>query len=341
METRLRPEFEESQAAAARAADLLRPVEATITMAVATASRIERQVGEIAQLIESATALDHSIDDLKVPLPQELYATRTGARERLGLARERVVSGQRSQNAAVLDEAVKYAQSASAALNDVLDRVRRLARSGFEQRFGDAVKAAQELFAFVEASMASLERLQREQPSARLDMPERRDAIRREVEAQRRRFDRARTSEDLAAIDRVVTGITQQRGALDELLKSFGPISLRDRGVVQALEEGARLFFQGDYRGALAALDPPGGLADIPLQLHVHLLRAGASYALWVLSGGTDQVLRGIALKEVETCKRLNSAFRPDPRTFSPAFISFYQEAGSAPQASAPNSPAR
>jgi hypothetical protein len=133
----------------------------------------------------------------------------------------------------------------------------------------------------------------------------------------------------------------EHRGVLDELIKSFGPVTLRDRGVHEALEQGARLFFQGDYRNALAALHPPSGLSDIPLQLHVHLFRAAASYGLYALSGGTDRELRMTASKEIEYCKGINSAFRPDPRIFSPAFIAFYDAVGAAAQASAPNSPAR
>ena len=340
VESRLRSDFEEAQSAAQRAAEVLRPIEAALTSAVAVVTRVERQFREVTQLIESAETLDESLDEVKDGMTPELQLSRTNAREQLRLARDRATAGHRSQNPAALDEAAKYVQSATAAFNDVLEGARRRVRVGLEQRFGSLVKAVEERFSFLDTSMAALDRLSAERPLVRPDLAERRDAIRKDAEGLRRRYDRARASEDIVSLERVRVLAEQARAALDELLKSFGPLTLRDRGVDQALEEGARLFFEGEYRGALSALDPPGGLPDIPLQVHVHLLRAAASYALWVLSGGSDQALRAGALKEVESCKRLDSTFRPDPRRFSPAFISFYEQAGTAAQA-APNSPAR
>ena len=341
VESRLRSDFEEAQSAAQRAAEVLRPIEAALTSAVAVVTRVERQFREVTQLIESAETLDESLDEVKDGVTPELQLSRTNAREQLRLARDRATAGQRSQNPAALDEAAKYVQSATAALNEVLEGARRRVRIGLEQRFGSLVKAVEERFSFLDTSMAALDRLSAERPLVRPDLAERRDAIRKDAEALRRRYDRARASEDIVSLERVRVLAEQARGALDELLKSFGPLTLRDRGVDRALEEGARLFFEGEYRGALSALDPPGGLPDIPLQLHVHLLRAAASYALWVRSGGSDQALRAGAVKEVESCKRLDSTFRPDPRRFSPAFISFYEQAGAAAQVAAPNSPAR
>lgn len=341
-ETRLRADFEEAQSAAQRAADVLRPVETALTGAVATLARIDRQAREVSQLIETTEALDRSLDEVKEGITPELQLSRTSAREQLRLGRERAAAGQRTQNPAAFDEALKYVQSAAAAFTDALDRARRAARTGFEQRFEVAVKAVEERFSFLDTSMAALERLSAERPlDVRPDLAERRDAIRKDAEALRRRFDRARVSEDLVSLERVRVLAEQARAALDELLRSFGPLTLRHRGVNQALEEGARLFFQGDYRNALSALDPPGGLPVIPLQLHVHLLRAAASYALWMRSGGSDQALRAAALKEIESCKRLDATFRPDPRRFSPAFISFYEQAGAAAQAAAPGSAVR
>ena len=94
--------------------------------------------------------------------------------------------------------------------------------------------------------------------------------------------------------------------------RSFGPVTLRDRGVHAALEQGARLFFAGEHQQALTALDSEA-LADAPLQLHVHLLRAAALYHLFVRSGEKDQALRTQALAEIDACKRLDPDFRPTP----------------------------
>jgi hypothetical protein len=98
------------------------------------------------------------------------------------------------------------------------------------------------------------------------------------------------------------------------------------------------LFLEGEYEKVLTALDPARGLTDVPLQLHVHLFRAGALYGLFVRSGETNQQLRTQALAEIERCKQLNSAFQPDPRVFAPRFVTLYQTGGApVPQAAAAN----
>lgn len=109
-------------------------------------------------------------------------------------------------------------------------------------------------------------------------------------------------------------------------MTSFGPVTLRDRGVHAAVEDGARLFFDGEYLQVLSALDA-SDLEDAPFQLHVHLFRAAAVYHLFVRSGEKDRALRTRAVAEVEACERLNAAFTPDPRAFAPRFLELFQNA--------------
>jgi hypothetical protein len=71
------------------------------------------------------------------------------------------------------------------------------------------------------------------------------------------------------------------------------------------------------------------------LQLHVHLFRAAALHALFVRSREADSSLRAQALAEVEACRRIDSAFEPDPRAFTPTFISFFRNGGAAETKSA------
>jgi hypothetical protein len=326
-QTRLKADFDDAKASADRALEMLRPVDVALTTAIAAAAGLARQSAEIMQQIQTAENIDRSIDDVKVPLTPELNAMRTTAREQIGQARDRLATGLKTQSAATIDEASKYVQSASTGLNDVLDRARREARSGFEQKFGDTLKAAEEQLTFIDSAIATIGRLgqERQTPEA-ARIAEKGEAIRKDIEAQRRRLERARASEDLASIERVLKLTAERRTAVDELLKSFGSLTLRDRGVHEALEQGARLYFQGEYQNALTALSPATGLTDILLQIHVHLLRAAASYALWMRSGGTKEDLKAAALKEIEQCKQLNSTFQPDQRYFSPAFIAFYQQ---------------
>jgi hypothetical protein len=341
--TRSRSDFDEARAMATRAADLLRPIEAAIITAAATAMRVGSLVSEITQMINRAEATAQSIDAVTVPVPKELHASTVKAREQLALARERLAFGERSQNPAALDEALKYATSASASFNEALDQVRRLAAGVHEENLKAALKSAEEAFAFVDASIASLARLEVEgKTSTDPHFAQSREAIRKDLETQRRAFARARTTKDIAAVERVTRSVERHRGTLDDMIRSFGPVTLRDRGVDDALVAGARLFFEGDYRKSLAALSPAGALSNIRLQLHVHLFRAAASYSLWALSAGTDEAMRDAAYTEIKWCRQLNAAFEPDPRMFSPAFIAFYRQAGAdPPRGAASNAPAR
>ena len=86
-----------------------------------------------------------------------------------------------------------------------------------------------------------------------------------------------------------------------------------------------RLFLNGEYQQALSALDPLTGQSDVPLQVHAHVFRAAALYALFVRSGESNAQLRTDALAEIARTKQLNASFQPSPRAFSPRFLSLYQ----------------
>jgi hypothetical protein len=125
---------------------------------------------------------------------------------------------------------------------------------------------------------------------------------------------------------------------LDALIKAFGPLSLRDRGINASLEEGAKSYLDGDYQKALTTLEPLVAQSDVPLRVHVHLFRAAALYALFVRSGESNQQLRTQALAEIARSKQLNSSLQPDARVFPPRFLSLYQTGGTqSSQASAPS----
>jgi hypothetical protein len=169
------------------------------------------------------------------------------------------------------------------------------------------------------------------------EMAGKRDAAQKQLDALRRRFDRALRAADVGGVQQVARLAIDERGALDQLIKSFGPLTLRDRGVHASLEAGARAFFDGEYQTVLAALDPANTPTDVPLQLHVHLFRAAALYALYVRSGEKDQSLLMRAAEEAGQCKQLNPAFVPDSPAFSSRFIAFFnQAAASRPAADDP-----
>ena len=320
-------DFAEATAAADRAAGLLRSLDATLKTAIDSRITLQNQAKAIQELIAASEATDRSIDNIGGNLSPALAATRTNGRAMLTRSREILQGGVDALNAASAGEALKYAQEASGLFNQVIDQIKTGARQALEQRLAEAVGLATEAFSFVDASFATLDRLTAEKPDlVRPETASERDAAQKQFEALRRRFDRARRGEDVAGIQEVARLTTEGRGRLDALITSFGPLTLRDRGVHASLEAGARAFFDGEYQAALAALDPANTPTEVPLQLHVHLFRAAALYALYVRSDEKDQSLRSRALSEIEQCKQLSPAFVPAANAFGPRFIDFFNQ---------------
>ncbi len=152
------------------------------------------------------------------------------------------------------------------------------------------------------------------------------EAFQKRSNTLRRRFDAAQKTQNLTGLQEAMRLAVEVRTELDTVILGFGPQTLRDRGVRAALEDGARLFFAGDYQQVLTALDS-NELTDAPLQLHVHLFRAAALYHLFVRSGEKDQALRARALAEIDACRRLSPDFVPDAKAFAPRFLLFFQDA--------------
>jgi hypothetical protein len=269
-----------------------------------------------------------------------MQAARKSGREQLTQAKDRLATGQKTQNPTAVGEALKYAQSASTTLTQVLEQAKKAARGVFEQQFGEAIRSADEAFARISAAITTLDRRATQKPD--LVQPETtatRATLEKQIDGLRRRFERARKAEDLPSLTETTRLAGEAQIGLDTLIKSFGPLSLRDRGIHPALEEGARLFLGGEYQKALTALEPLTGQADVPLQLHAHVFRAASFYALFVRSGESDQQLRTQALAEIAQSKQLNSSFQPSARAFSPRFLSLYQTGASAPPQAVGGSP--
>jgi hypothetical protein len=317
-------DFNESRLATGRATTILRGLESTLNASIENVSFIRRQVREVDQLIAGAENGDRAIDTVKIELTPELAASRQNGRDLVARARERVRTAEKTQNAAMANEGLRAAQDATAVFTEVLEQATKLARAVVEREFGDVMAAATEAVSFLDTSFATLERLAVEKAPAAPDMTAKREAFLKRVSTIRRRFDTANKTQNVAGLRDAARLAVEARSELDTLIASFGPVTLRDRGVHEALEQGARLFFAGEHQQALTALDSQA-LTDAPLQLQVHLLRAAALYHLFVRSGEKDQALRTRAASEIDACKRLDPSFQPDPRAFAPRFLSFYQ----------------
>jgi hypothetical protein len=324
--SRLAVDFNEAKAASERATAILRPLETSLNTAVEAVNTVQRQTKDVEQLLASADTADQTLETLKDSLTEPMQSARKTGKQQLAQARDRLAAGQKTQNPTAVADALKYAQSASTTLTQILDQVQKAARGVFEQQLGDAIRAADEAFARVSGAMSILDRRIAQKPDiASPKLTSDRAAYVKQVDALRRRFERARKAEDVSGLAETTRLTLEAQNGLTGLVTAFGPITLRERGVHESLEEGVRLYLNGEYQQALSALEPLTGQTDVPLQVHAHVVRAAALYALFVRSGESNTQLRTDALAEIARTKQLNASFQPSPRAFSPRFLSLYQ----------------
>jgi len=324
--SRLASDFTESKAAAERATAILRPLETSLNTALETLTSVQKQIKEVEQILATADTADQTLETLKDSLTEPMQAARKTGKQQLAQARDRLAAGQKTQNAAAVTDALKYAQSASTSLTLVLDQVQKAARGVLEQQLGDAVRSADDAFARVSSALSILDRRIAEKPEiVNPKLTADRAAYVKQVDTLRRRFERARKAEDLSALTETTRLTLETQKGVAGLITAFGPITLRERGVHESLEQGVRLYLNGEYQQALSALEPLKGQADAPLQVHAHVVRAAALFALFVRSGESNAQLRTDALAEIAQTKQLNASFQPSPRAFSPRFLSLYQ----------------
>jgi len=324
--SRLAVDFNEAKAASERATAILRPLETSLNTALEALNSVQRQAKDVEQILTAADTTDQTLETLKDSLTEPMQAARKTGKQQLAQARDRLAAGQKTQNATAVGDALKYAQSASTTLTQVLDQVQKAARGVLEQQLGDAIRVADDAFARVSGAMSLLDRRIAEKPDVvNPKLTADRAAYVKQVDTLRRRFERARKAEDLAALAETTRLTLETQKGLTGLITTFGPITLRERGVHESLEEGARLYLNGEYQQALSALEPLTSQTDVPLQVHAHVFRAAALYALFVRSGESNAQLRKDALAEIAQTKQLNGSFQPSPRAFSPRFLSLYQ----------------
>jgi len=330
--SRSQSDFNEAGAATERAKRILVTIEANLNAAVYARLSIQGQARDVEQMIATADEFDRAIDARKATLTPSLTAARQEGRNAVTRARDRLGAGVKASSTSALSESRAFAQDASTRLKQVLDELTRFEKDTLQRQLTDAAARANEAFAFVDGAFATLDHLATERPALmRPDMAAEREAVQRQVSSVRRRFDAARKAEDVSSIVDVTRRTLENGNRLNALISAFGPMTITDRGVPAALAEGARLFFAGEYEQAVSVLNPEGGSATVtPLQLHVHLFRAAASYALFLRSREADKALLAQALTEVEACRRIDSAFQPDPRAFTPTFISFFRNGSAA-----------
>jgi hypothetical protein len=329
--TRLLSDFNDSRAAANRARTALGTLDSALSAAIETTRSIQQQAAEIEQILASAEDYDREIESKQSQWAASHAAGVQAGRAALTRGRERLATAARGANAALLPEARDLALDASARLKQVLDDLARVERLAVERQLSELLVVGNEIFSFVDGGFATLIDLIREKPDvASPEVIQERGAIERDASAARRRFESARKTENVAGVRDAIRVASDARERQNALIAKFGPLTLTQRGVHPVLQEGARLFFEGQYQPALTALEAADGFgAEVTLQPHVHLIRAAALHALFVRSGESDVSLRTQALGEIARCRALNPEIVPDDR-FSPRFAAFFQSNGTA-----------
>ncbi len=328
--TRLARDFEEASQAATRGQELLNTLEGDLTKAVERGRATASAAADVRRTIEDAAKLDAQIEERARFLTPASSATRADGLKKLATARDLLEPRRLSEGA------VASARAAAAEgrefLKQVLDGLEVGYQRELKQRFDKVNALASEVFAKVDAELLTITSLSEKHPTRLTPESQARiDAARKSIDAARRRLARSVSAQQPAGIESATSQAQQVLAELVALEGVFGPVSLEDRGVPAWLQNGASLYFQGEYGRALDAIGDSA--ATGPAELHAHLFRAAAQHALFVRSGEKDTGRRDQAIAAVKRCKAIDPLFTPDAGAFSPRFLEFYEQDGVPPQA--------
>jgi len=318
--SRRQADFTEVSAASDRSAEFLKRLESTIRVADETTKAQRQRLAEFNQLVDDAGRAYQAIDPVGVT--PAIAATRNKAFSEVTQASESM-NGSQLPTLVKIGEATELVRSATNVLIEVSTQARKIA----DQKRTEAYRSATGALSMVEKSLAMLQsRMAKEANPIAPEISSEHDKLQTEFGSLKRRLDRAAKAGDIAGMTQTAQQGLSAKGRVEAVTLSFGPLTLRDRGLPEALEEGADLFFRGEYKQALSKLDAAGNAPDAPLQLHVHLFKAAAQYALYVRGGETDKAMLDQVRAEIARSKQIDSGFKPDARAFAPRFLALFND---------------
>lgn len=330
--TRAEKDLNEASAAIERARVQLLRIESALNSSIDAARSARNLARDVEQALSAADADDRQIDARmagRTALTPALSAMRQQGKDALSRGHTLYGTGSKSSNTAQLTDARTFARDASAKFKQVADEMTRLDRLTSDRQLSDARTSAAQAGRLLEELFTTIDRRMAANPTLAAQIAADYETVRTQADSARRRLETASKGDNLAAIQQATRTSSAVRDRLSALTTRFGPLTIRERGVSQALEEGAGRYLAGRYEEALQLLNPAGGIAaDDPMRLHVHLFRAASLHALYLKSGERKADLRAQALAEIEQCRTLESTFQPDRRYFSPAFIAFFEAGG-------------
>jgi hypothetical protein len=332
--TRAEKDFAEAAAAVERARVLLVRLESTLSASIDAVRSARNLAREVEQLLATADTDNRQIDARLSggrggALTQALAATRQQGLDALSRGHALYGTGSKSSNPAQLLEARGLARDASAKFKLVFEDMTKIDRGNLDRQLGEARTGAAQAIRLLDDLLVTLDRRMAANPTLAAEVATDYDALRKQGDAARRRLESASRGDNLAAIQQLTRTTSATRDRLSELTARFGPLTLKERGITPALEDGSARYMAGRYEEAVQLLNPAEGIAaDDPMRLHVHLFRAASLHALYLKSGESKADLRNQALAEIEQVRKLDSTFQPDRRFFSPAFIAFFESGG-------------
>lgn len=95
----------------------------------------------------------------------------------------------------------------------------------------------------------------------------------------------------------------------------------------ESLERAVEAYFSAEYERTLQILGEDE-YTDLRATVQAHLLRAASAFTLYRLGREEGDELLETARREVESLRRLQPSFTPDPSVFSPSFVAFFERAG-------------
>jgi hypothetical protein len=304
-----------------------------LEIAVKTRDAFAAQTASLESEIETALKLDTAIVASRRPLSPAMEEQRSRGGTALNTARKVLAFARTSSSPVALTEALSSARTASDAFRGVLRELEEAERVDARRRFEQATRGARERFALLDSAVATYEGRAVKRPEVVDEtMKRERQSIQGRIQTGRRELATAIEAANLAGIEAAGRSAQLTADRLTALILKFGPRTLVEQGVHPALEQGARFFLAGQYADALQALSPAEGFADdVPLRMHIHLLKAASLFELFLRGGERDAAQRDQAVAEAAAAKALDAVHQPHAGAFSPRFIDWFGRISAGP----------
>ena len=218
-------------------------------------------------------------------LTDGLGATRQVGREALGRARKASEAAHAAAAPGSIAEGLTAVGTATRLFREVLNEAIEIERRNNVALLAQELRAVRQKFSLLDGGFKNFDKRAAAVP-ADPQLAVGRQTLERRMRAGLQALNAAAKDGNAAAIQAAGKTADQISVELDRMLKTFGPLTIVERGVPEALANGARRFLTGDFTGALADLAPEGGFpADTPFLDHVYVFRAAARYELSLRAG--------------------------------------------------------